>query len=84
MADTILRALRQAENDLTRTQINHLFKGNRAAADIARALAVLLEAGLAACLPELDTGGRPAERWYAVRPGQQAQSQPTKETNETN
>ena len=84
VADTILRALHQAEDGLTRTQISHLFKGNRAAADIARALAVLLQAGLAVCLPELDTGGRPAERWYAVRPGQQAQSQPTKETNETN
>jgi len=83
VADTILRALRQVEDGLTRTQINHLFKGNRAAADIARALAVLLEAGLAVGLPELDTGGRPAEQWYAVRPGQQARSQPTKETNET-
>ena len=83
-ADTILRALRQATNGLTRTEISDLFGRNRRASDISRALGRLLEAGLAICLPDAATGGRPAERWYAVRPGQQAYSQTTKETNETN
>lgn len=83
-ADTILRALRQAANGLTRTEISDLFGRNRRASDISRALGRLHGASLAICLPDTGTGGRPAERWYAVRPGQQAYPQTTEETNETN
>jgi hypothetical protein len=82
-ADAILRALRRAPDGLTRTEINHLFKGNRSASDIDRALVRLLEMGLAVSRPDVATGGRPAERWYAVQPGAPTLSLPTKETNET-
>jgi len=83
MADEILRLLRQSPDGLTRTQISNHFGRNRAAADISRALGRLQEASLAVCLPDTGTGGRPAERWFAVRPGQQAYPETTKETNET-
>lgn len=84
MADEILRALRRSDSGLTRTEINRVFKGNRAAVEIGRALGRLLEMGLAMCQPDQSTGGRPAERWYAVEPSQSTISQPTKETNGTN
>ena len=84
MADEILGVLRQAEDGLTRTEISKHFGRNRAASDISRALARLLEAGLAVCVPDAPAGGRPAERWYAATPGYQADSSTTKETNETN
>jgi len=83
VADEILRTLRQTEDGLTRTEISKHFGRNRAAADISRALARLLEAGLAVGMPDAPTGGRPAERWFAVTPGRRADSQSTKETNET-
>ncbi len=83
VADEILRVLRQTEDGLTRTEISKHFGRNRAASDISRALARLLEAGLAVCVPDAPAGGRPAERWFAVTPGRRADSQSTKETNET-
>lgn len=83
VADEILRVLRQREDGLTRTEISKHFGRNRAATDISRALGRLHESGLAVCVPDAPAGGRPAERWLAVTPGRWANSQSTKETNET-
>jgi hypothetical protein len=71
VADAILRALRQAEGGMTRTEINRLFAGNRAAHEIERALRYLEEHDSARCEKEAGGEGRPAERWHAVRPGGQ-------------
>jgi hypothetical protein len=66
VADALLKALGEAPNGLTRTEIvRGVFGGNKKAGEIGRALAALLEYGLARREPEA-TGGRTAERWYAV------------------
>lgn len=64
-ADAILQTLRNSPDGLTREEIRKLFSGNRPAEEIARALAVLVEAGLARREPR-DTGGRPAEVWFHI------------------
>jgi hypothetical protein len=66
MADDILSALRNAPDGCTRTQLRDLFGRNRSGEEIGRALAVLLEAGLVRLVRD-ETGGRPAERWFATR-----------------
>jgi hypothetical protein len=65
-ADTILRALRAAPAGLTRTDIVYLFDRNRPAQEITRTLNMLQANGLARAARE-ETGGRPTERWCAVR-----------------
>jgi len=65
IADEILRALRNTPHGLTRTAIRDLFGRHRSGDQVGRALALLLERGLAAMVPE-ETGGRPAERWSAT------------------
>ena len=68
-ADTILSALRRADDGLTRSDLLHrVFGRNKPAAEIARALSVLAHAGLAFSRTNPDTGGRPAERWFASEP----------------
>ena len=64
VADEILRALRQALDGLTRTDIHNLFGRNKRAGEISRALAVLIEHGAIICKPE-STEGRRAERYFA-------------------
>lgn len=64
VADEILRALRDAPRGLTRTEIRDVFGRNRGSEEVGRALALLLEQGLAKPHKE-ETGGRPAERWVA-------------------
>lgn len=64
-ADEISRALLQHPEGMTRTTINALFGRNRKADEITRALDVLLQAGKARRVDE-QTGGRPAERWFAT------------------
>jgi hypothetical protein len=64
VADTILAALRQNKNGLTRTDISVLFGKHKYQA-ISLALAALAEQGRARFLRE-QTGGRSAERWFAV------------------
>ena len=67
VADEILRALRAAPGGLTRSFIlRDLFGRNQRAATVARSLALLAEQGLARSVQERDTGGRPAERWFAA------------------
>ena len=50
---------------MTRRDITNHFGRNRGASAIGRALALLLQHGLARFEKNL-TGGRPEERWYAV------------------
>ncbi len=75
VADELLRVLRASPAGLDRTEIRDLFARNRSAQQIGHALGLLLEHGLAHCESRA-TGGRPAERWYAVSPS-------TTETTET-
>jgi hypothetical protein len=69
MADEILRNLRLVRPaGLARTDISSLFGRNKRASDINRALAALIEYGLAKYEKSrsADVGGRPGETWYAV------------------
>jgi hypothetical protein len=75
VADELLRVLRASPAGLDRTEIRDMFARNRSGQQIGNALGALLEHGLARCESRA-TGGRPAERWYAVPPG-------TTETTET-
>jgi len=65
VADEILRALRRTPEGLARTAIRDLFSRNKSGSDIARALGVLLQHGLARPV-SVPTGGRPAETWRAT------------------
>jgi hypothetical protein len=66
VADQILEALRGAgQMGMTRTEISNLFKRNRSADQIARALEDLLKLGRVRRESNKDTGGRAAERWFA-------------------
>jgi hypothetical protein len=68
-ADEIMVALKRTADGLTRSDILHrVFGRNRSAQDIGRALTLLEHAGLAYHQVDQDTGGRPAERWYASNP----------------
>jgi hypothetical protein len=65
-ADQILAALRSARpNGLTRLDLTNLFARNRSAAEIGRALGLLLRLGKART-DRIHTGGRPAEMWFAT------------------
>lgn len=66
VADEILRALRsRGAGGMTRNDIREHFGRNRDSQQIGRALTLLQEYRLARAATE-STGGRPAERWYAV------------------
>jgi hypothetical protein len=65
VADEILRALRNAPQGLTRSDIRDLFGRNRRSDDVGRALGQLLEQGLVEPPHKEETGGRPSERWFA-------------------
>lgn len=66
VADTINDALKRARKGLSRTEIRNVFARNKSEEEISRALGVLGENGLAHCEAE-ETGGRPVERWFAIR-----------------
>jgi hypothetical protein len=66
VVDTTLRHLRRTAEGLTRTDIREIFSRNRSETEISNALRVLEEHRLAKCVRE-ETGGRPSERWFAVR-----------------
>ncbi len=65
VADTILTALRERPEGMTRTEINDLFGGHRRREVITQAIDRLARAGLVRW-EKTSTGGRPTERWYAV------------------
>jgi hypothetical protein len=67
-ADTILRALRQAPDGLTRTELHKLFGSHLSTTDLDRALGLLVRLHLIVKVEADREGtGRPAERWRAVR-----------------
>lgn len=68
VADEILKALKGADNGLTRTDISKLFGRNKGAAEIGRALTLLGERGLASSRKDVSEEGRPAQRWFATNP----------------
>ncbi len=65
MADDILALLRNAPSGMTRSEIRELVGKNLAAERISQALGVLLGLNLAR-FERRDTGGRPAELWFAT------------------
>jgi hypothetical protein len=66
-ADTILDALRAKPGGMTRTEIRRVvFQDHKTADDVARALGLLRRFKLVR-QDITQTGGRPAERWYAVK-----------------
>lgn len=64
--DTIIGALQNASDGLTRTEIHQLFSGHAKSGDIEKALMPLLGQGRVSKSIE-ETGGRPTERWRFVR-----------------
>jgi hypothetical protein len=65
VADRILSALREAPSGCTRDEIRNLFQRHRKSPEINRALELLTRLKLVYRKTE-KTGGRPAERWFAV------------------
>jgi hypothetical protein len=65
VADEILRALKNCPDGMTRTELHNLFGRHQPAGRISKALTLLLEHGLARRETE-QTGGKPAERWWAT------------------
>jgi hypothetical protein len=70
-ADSLLKALRNAPDGMTRTDISKLFKHHKSAAQIDRMLTFLEKSGLIE-RREQDTAGRPAEVWFAVETAKEA------------
>lgn len=73
VADTLLKALREAPEGLTRTQISDLFRRHQSARRVSQALTLLEALGLAQSARET-TDGRPVERWVAR--GEQCEKSP--------
>lgn len=65
LADKILHALKATVVGLTRTEIREI-AGDRPVERIEQALLLLERHGLAYMTVETDTGGRPAQRWWAA------------------
>jgi hypothetical protein len=65
VADELLRLLRGNKGGLTRTQLRDYFSRNADQGRVSRALGLLLQHGLAR-VEQVQTGGRPAETWYAT------------------
>jgi hypothetical protein len=70
VADDLLRLLRGCPDGLTRNDIMNFFGRNQSSNRISRALGLLLQHQLARREFE-ETGGRRAERWFAVPRGGQ-------------
>jgi hypothetical protein len=68
VADEILRLLRSSPNGLTRNELRDFFNRNQSSNRIGQALGLLLQHRLAR-REQQETGGRPAERWFAVARG---------------
>jgi hypothetical protein len=68
VADDLLRLLRSCPTGLTRNDMTNHFGRHQSSDRIGRALGLLLQHGLARREQE-QTGGRPAERWFAVAKG---------------
>jgi hypothetical protein len=68
LADDLLRLLRVCPAGLTRTELRDYLGRHQSSDRIGRALGLLLQHRLARCERQ-DTGGRPAERWFATERG---------------
>jgi hypothetical protein len=68
LADDLLRLLRARPAGLTRNELMDYFGRNQSSQRIGRALALLLQHRLAR-VEQQETGGRPAERWFATSGG---------------
>jgi hypothetical protein len=69
VVDEILGELQKAgSTGRSRNEIREYFGRNLKSEEIGRALAMLQEQGAAYSKTDADTGGRPAERWYATNP----------------
>lgn len=75
VADDILRSLRANPAGLSRNDLRELFGRNQSSGRIGQALALLARHHRARVVTETDTGGRPAERWHAVRAGEPGESE---------
>ncbi|MBI2842380.1 MAG: DUF3987 domain-containing protein [Armatimonadetes bacterium] len=67
VADELLKALRSANEGMTRTEISKHFGRHKSAQEIGRALVTLHERGLVRREREEPAEGRPTERWHATR-----------------
>jgi hypothetical protein len=65
VADELLRLFRGCPSGMTRTEIRDYFQRHVSAGRIGKALGLLLQHHLAR-REQVETGGRPAERWYAT------------------
>jgi Protein of unknown function (DUF3987) len=65
VADEVLRLIRGSPGGITRTDMMSFFQRNVSSERIGRALGLLVQHRLARCEP-VKTGGRPAERWFAM------------------
>ena len=63
VADRIIAALRGKPEGMNRTDLINLFGRNRRSTEIERVLAMLEKRGRV-YRKKVDTGGRPAERWF--------------------
>jgi hypothetical protein len=70
LADDLLRLLRASPNGLTRNEITNYLGRHQSSDRIGRALGLLLQHHLVRHESQ-NTGGRPAERWFAATRGQQ-------------
>jgi hypothetical protein len=64
-ADAVIKALRAAQQGLTRTDIRDHFHRKKQEGEITRALFLLHQKGLAR-FERQETAGRPVERWFAT------------------
>ena len=65
-ADSIMAALKLQPEGMTRTEIRRtVFNDNKTSGEVARALGLLQRYGVAR-VESVQTGGRPAERWFAT------------------
>jgi hypothetical protein len=72
----VLAKLREAPGGLTRTELRDAFHRNLSGGHLLAALAVLRDRGDARGEKVDHTGGRPAERWHAVRPNDKTTEAP--------
>ena len=66
VADDALKLLRQSPAGVTRSEVSNYFGRNLSAGRLRVALNELLKAGRARVETKTDTGGRPAEVWFAT------------------
>jgi hypothetical protein len=72
----VLAKLRDAPGGLTRTELRDAFQRNLSGGHLLAALAMLRDRGDARAEKVDHTGGRPAERWHAVRPNDRTTEAP--------